>query len=98
MTEYIINGVAYHPKEKYSLKVWGQILRILQSTPDQSVEQKVIALLGDDTLPKLLSLILDKPVKGELYEEDFATVNEVITDFFSRKTSLMNVSVSQSDG
>lgn len=95
--KYTINGTTYHPKERYSFKVWAQIIELLRQLPveQQSTDLNVLAILGSDTLPELLSLILDKPIEGELYDDDFNDIQQVINDFFSRKKSLMSVSVNQ---
>ena len=100
MNEYIINGITYHPKERYSLKVWSQIVELLRQLPfeQQSADLQVLAVLSSDTLPELLSLILDKPVQGELYDDDLDDVQRAINDFFSRKKSLISVSANRSDG
>ena len=100
MTEYIINGVAYHPKERYSLKVWARILEILRTLPlsnggTTSEVTTAVAILGSDTLPELLTLILDAPVEGELYDDDIDDVQRAINDFFLRKKSLMTVSANR---
>ena len=94
---YTINKKTYHAKERYSLKVWAQIIELLRQLPvqEQSTELQVLAILGSDTLPELLSLILDNPIDGELYDDDFEDIQRVINDFFSRKKSLMSVSVNQ---
>lgn len=92
MKEYVIAGVVYLAKEKYTLKIWAQILKILQSESAEDTNSTVINLLGGDKLNEILGLILDKPVEGDLYEDDFPVIGEVLEDFFSRKKSLMSAS------
>lgn len=85
---YIINGIEYQLKQRYSLKDWGVILKLLAGS-NQSPDQVLISLLAEDKLKELLNLILDKPIVGELYEEDIETVARVINDFFGRSKSLI---------
>lgn len=87
---YIINNIEYKFKDKYTLKDWGRIFKILSKLKDKDVSTSLIILLEDNTLIELLNLILDKPIKEEeLFEEDFETITKIIQDFFSRKTSLI---------
>lgn len=92
---YIINGNEYNLKEKYSLKTWGLILKILQSISGNETDI-IINLLVEDKLIEILNLILEVNETNkiiEVYEEDFETINKIITDFFSRKKSLMKGSL-----
>jgi len=87
---YIINSNEYHLKEKYTLKDWGKILEILNSANADNEQSIAISLLAQDKITDLLNIILDvknNPI-NELYEEDFEIITKVITDFFSRKSSL----------
>jgi len=88
---YIINCIEYKLKEKYSLKDWGKILEIINSANGKDEQSIVINLLAQDKITDLLNIILDTQgaIINDIYEEDFDTVNKVITDFFSRKKSLM---------
>lgn len=85
---YIINGNQYFIKDKYTLKEWGLILKLLASG-SQIPEQLLISLLAEDKLKDLLNLILDKPIMGELYEDDIETIVKIINDFFGRSKSLI---------
>lgn len=85
---YIINNTEYHLKEKYTLKDWGRIIQCVETLDKDNIEKSMIILLAEDKLGDLLNLILDKPISGDLYEEDFDTVNKVTKDFFSRKNPL----------
>jgi len=87
---YIINGNEYFLKKKYTLKDWGKILEILNSANADNEQNIAISLLAQDKISDLLNIILDvqnNPI-NELYEEDFEIITKVITDFFSRKSSL----------
>lgn len=87
---YQINGKTYKLKEKYSLKDWGKILKLISSiNQGDDLTNQIIILISDDRLTELLNTILDKPVEGEIYEDDFEEVNKIIKDFFSRKNGLM---------
>jgi len=86
---YLINGKEYKLKEKYTIKDWGYILKILSAIGKNDIENSLIILLSEDKIIELLNLILDKKIEGEIYEEDFETVNKIIQDFFSRKNSLI---------
>jgi hypothetical protein len=85
---YTINQQTYSLKNKYTLKDWGQILKILGGiNPDDN--NSIALLLTDNRVEDLLAIILDKPVEGDIYEEDFNEVSRAINDFFTRKKSLM---------
>ncbi|BDQ03488.1 hypothetical protein [Ignavibacterium sp.] len=91
MTEtkpYTINQQIYHLKNKYTLKDWGRILKILSglNTDDKN---SIMLLLTDNRVEDLLGVILDRPVEGDIFEEDFNEVSRAINDFFTRKKSLM---------
>jgi hypothetical protein len=87
---YQINGKNYKLKEKYTLKEWGEIIKLLSELQhgDNSANA-LISLLSNGLLIQLLSLILDNPIDGELYENDVDTIIKIIEDFFSRKESLI---------
>ena len=85
---YLINGIEYQLKDRYTLRSWGIILKLLSGN-SQSPDQVLISLLAEDKLKELLNLILDKPIAGELFEEDIETVAKVINDFFGRSKSLI---------
>lgn len=95
---YIINNVEYKLKDKYSLKDWGKILEIINSANGKDEQSVIINLLAQDKITDLLNIILDTQgaIINDIYEEDFDTVNKVITDFFSRKKSLMKNTTSYS--
>ncbi len=82
---YKLNGVSYLPKEKYSLKDWGAILRILSSLNLEDQLGATVALLSGDSLTDFLNIIFTEPVKGEIYEDDFEEVTRAINDFLTRK-------------
>ncbi|AFH50744.1 Hypothetical protein IALB_3041 [Ignavibacterium album JCM 16511] len=85
---YTINQQTYHLKNKYTLKDWGSILKILGGiNPDDN--NSIALLLTDNRVEDLLAIILDKPVEGDIYENDFNEVSRAINDFFTRKKSLM---------
>lgn len=87
---YQINGKTYKLKGKYSLKDWGKILKLISSINQaDDITSQIIVLISDDRLTELLNTILDNPVEGEIYEDDFEEVNKIIRDFFSRKNGLM---------
>lgn len=85
---YTINQKTYQLKDKYTLKDWGKILKLLSglSLDDNN---SIALLLTDNRVEELLAVILDKPVEGEIYEEDFNEVSRAINDFFTRKKSLI---------
>jgi len=85
---YTINQKTYQLKNKYTLKDWGEILKILSGFNLED-NNSIILLLTDNRIERLLSIILDKPIEGEIYEEDFEEVSRAINDFFTRKKSLM---------
>lgn len=85
---YTINQKTYQLKDKYTLKDWGKIIKILSGlTLDD--DNSVALLLSDNRVEDLLAIILDKPIEGDIYEEDFEEVSRAINDFFTRKKSLM---------
>lgn len=86
---YRINDIEYKLKEKFSLNDWGKIISIVNTVNPKDEDNAVVLLLSESRIQNLLNIILDKPVEGEIYEDDFAEVNRIITDFFSRKKSLM---------
>lgn len=85
---YTINGITYQLKQRYTLKDWGEILKIIASN-NTAPDQVLISLLAEDKLKELLNLILDKPIEGELYEENIEAISKAINDFFARSKSLM---------
>lgn len=88
---YVINGIEYTLKEKYSLKDWGKIFKTINASSTTNTNDTIINLLEDNKIVDLMNLILDvkENVIGDIYEEDFETVTRVINDFFSRNTSLI---------
>jgi len=87
--EYIINNKTYRLKEKYTLKDWGEILKILSDVDKNNIENSLIILLSDNKITELLNIMLDRKIEDEIYEDDFETINKVIQDFFTRKSSLI---------
>jgi len=87
--KYTIGGKDYFFKEKYTLKDWGMIMKIISSIDLKNNINMLVALLEGDSMVKLLNIILDKPLEGEIYEDDFEEVSRVINHFFTRKKSLM---------
>jgi len=85
---YLINKKEYELKERYTLKDWGKILRLLASFNKGDVEGSIIILLAEDKIIELLNLILNKQIVGDVYEDDINEVNKVIKDFFLRKSGL----------
>lgn len=85
---YTINQKTYKLKDRYSLKDWGKILKILSGLTLED-NNSIALLLSDNRVEELLAIILDRPVEGEIYEDDFSEVSRAINDFFSRKKSLM---------
>jgi len=91
--KYILAGKEYTLKEKYSLKDWGKILKELSEAKaeDENSFDTVVNLMAGGGLERTLNLILDRPLEGELMETDVEEVGKVITDFFSRKSALTNI-------
>lgn len=85
---YKINNAEYKLKEKYTLKDWGKILKILSGLTLED-NNSIALLLSDNRVEELLAIILDRPVEGEIYEDDFSEVSRAINDFFTRKKSLI---------
>jgi hypothetical protein len=85
---YTINQKTYRLKDRYTLKDWGKILKILSGINLEDNNSAAL-LLSDNRVEELLTIILDKPIEGEIYEEDFNEVSRAINDFFIRKKSLM---------
>lgn len=85
---YTINQKTYKLKDRYSLKDWGKILKILSGLTLED-NNSIALLLSDNRVEELLAIILDRPVEDEIYEEDFNEVSRAINDFFTRKKSLM---------
>ena len=50
-----------------------------------NIENSIIVLLAENKIMELLDVILDRKIEGEIYKEDFDTINQIIQDFFSRK-------------
>jgi len=50
-----------------------------------NIENSIIVLLAENKIMELLDVILDRKIEGEIYKEDFDTINQLIQDFFSRK-------------
>ncbi len=86
---YQINGKIYKLKDKYTLKEWGKILKLLMNINNNDLQTSMIILLENNLLIELLNIILDNNIEEEIYEEDFETITKIINDFFSRKNSLM---------
>lgn len=86
---YKINGVDHKLKARYSLREWGKILGIISHLNIKNPSEALIVLMAEDKFLDLLNLILDKPIEGELFEDNFEVIGEVIKDFFSRKQGLM---------
>lgn len=92
---YTINQKTYQLKSRYTLKDWGKILSLLGGlNPDDN--NSIALLLTDNRVEDLLAVILDKPVEGEIYEDDFTEVSRAINDFFTRKKSLIKNTSSSS--
>jgi hypothetical protein len=85
---YSINGKEYKLKDRYTLKDWGGILKIISPLDVKNNVSSLVMLLTENKFVELLNLVLDKKVSDEIYEEDFDTVAEIVNDFFSRKESL----------
>ncbi|MEG8946601.1 hypothetical protein [Rosettibacter firmus] len=96
---YLINGIEYRLKQKYTLKDWGKILEIINSANAKDEQSIIINLLAEDKVTDLLNIILDTSQNkiNELYEDDFEEINRIIKDFFSRKTSLIKNTISSSN-
>lgn len=93
MTEtktYTINQQIYHLKNRYTLKDWGKILKILSDFKQgEDITGQVVVLLAENKLTELLNIILDRPIDLDIYEDDFEEVNKIIRDFFSRNNGLI---------
>ncbi|MEP0860563.1 MAG: hypothetical protein HRF52_03895 [Ignavibacterium sp.] len=92
---YTINQKTYKLKDRYSLKDWGKILKILSGLTLED-NNSIALLLSDNRVEELLAIILDRPVEGEIYEDDFSEVSRAINDFFTRKKSLIKNTSSSS--
>lgn len=92
---YTINQKTYQLKDKYTLKDWGKILKILSGL-NLDDNNSIALLLSDNRVEDLLAIILDKPIEGDIYEDDFNEVSRAINDFFTRKKSLMKNTTSSS--
>lgn len=91
---YRINNAEYNLKERYTLKDWSKILGLLEKVNMQT-GNSISLLLTDNRLENLLDVIFDRPVEGEIFEDDFEEVSRAINDFFTRKKSLIkNTNVS----
>lgn len=88
-TTYKINDTHYALKERYTLKEWGKILNIIKVTGEGGEVETIALLMSEDKINELLSIILNAPVEGDIYEEDFNEVARAINDFFQRKKNLM---------
>lgn len=86
---YKIAGNEYRLKNRYTLKDWGEIIKITAKLSLENHMNSLIILLAENQLEAMLSLLLDKPIQNELYEDDFEEISNVIRDFFLRKGSLM---------
>jgi hypothetical protein len=89
--KYVLGGKDYSAKEKYSLTIWGKIIALLQGFDATDTMAGIVVLLADGNLVAMLNLILSETVKDELFEEDFEEVGKIINDFFTRKSSLINI-------
>jgi len=97
--QYTINGKQYTLKEKYTLRDWGQILKLLSSIqPVEDVTKATVILLTDNKIVELLNLILSSKVEGELYEDDLPVITEILQVFFSRKNGLIKNTGSSLEG
>jgi len=86
---YKINNTHYALKERYTLKEWGKILNIIKVTGNDDEVNAIALLMSEDKINELLSIILNSPVEGDIYEDDFSEVARAINDFFQRKKNLM---------
>ena len=86
---YNIGGKEFTAKERYSLKDWGRILRIVGDVDTSDNLNALTTLLVGDNVKDLLGIIFAEPVTEEIYEEDFQEASRAINDFFGRKNSLM---------
>lgn len=95
MKTYLINNTNYALKEKYTLKDWGTVLKIISGLDLENTVNSVAVIMAEGKLQELLAVILNGKIEGEIFEDDFQTVLDVINDFFSRKKSLIS-SINQS--
>lgn len=89
MKTYLLNKKHYALKERYTLKDWGEIIKIIGELNLENPINALVVLMAENKLQSLLNIILNAPVEGEIYEEDFEAVAAAVNDFFSRKKSLM---------
>ncbi len=87
--KYSINGKDYYLKEKYSIKDWGAILKLISAMDMNNGRNSLISFLAEEKMAILLNIIFTQPVEGEIYEDDFEEASAAINDFFTRKKSLM---------
>lgn len=92
---YLINNTNYALKEKYTLKDWGTVLKIISGLDLENTVNSVAVIMAEGKLQELLAVILNGKIEGEIFEDDFQIVLDVINDFFSRKKSLIS-SINQS--
>jgi hypothetical protein len=89
MKTYLINNTSYALKEKYTLKDWGNIIKIIGTLDLDNNVGAVGLIMAEGKLQELLNTILNGKIEGEIFEDDFEVVVEVINDFFARKKSLI---------
>lgn len=85
MKTYLINNTNYALKEKYTLKDWGTVLKIISGLDLENTVNSVAVIMAEGKLQELLAVILNGKIEGEIFEDDFQTVLDVINDFFHEK-------------
>lgn len=86
---YLINNKHFALKDKYTLKEWGEIIKIIGLLDLEDTVNSLVVLMAENKLQDLLNIILNEKIEGNIYEEDFEPVTKAVNDFFSRKKSLM---------
>lgn len=85
---YLINGITYTLKDKYTSKDWGQIIVIISAMGETKVVMGAVGqLLANGDFEKLLNIILDvkdKPIEV-LYDDSFESAGCAFNDFMALK-------------
>lgn len=88
---YKINGKELRLKERYTFGDWQKVMRFLRDVKPGDMVSLMELILDESKIIALLGVIAEGDIPTILYEEDFSIINEMINDFFLRKTSLMRL-------
>ena len=92
---YSIGGCECALKESYTLKEWGRILEILESSKAENEMGVVVNLIKGGGLEELISIIAGEKFT-ELTDKDFSAITKIVADFFLREESLFPVTKASS--